>query len=91
MLKESPRRFNSLAYPISISPLELLIDASDVAVGAELQQLQPDGSLKPLAFISKKSRPSEKRYSVFDEDLYLSIFDKDKYLSVYLSTSHFRY
>lgn len=70
-----------LAYPVPNRPLELLTDASDVAVGAALQQVQPDGSRKPLAFFSKKLRSSEKRYSVFDKEL----------LSVYLATRHFRY
>ena len=70
-----------LAYPVPKRPLELLTDASDVAVGAALQQVQSDGSHKPLAFFSKKLRPPEKRYSVFDREL----------LSAYLATRHFRY
>ncbi|GFS10956.1 Pol polyprotein [Elysia marginata] len=55
-------------------------DASDVAVGAVLEQLS-NGSGQPLAFFSKQLRPAEKKYSTFDREL----------LGLYLAVKHFRY
>ena len=69
-----------LTHPRRTAPTSLTVDASDLAVGAVLQQLVHD-CWQPLAFFSKQLRPPEKKYSAFDREL----------LALYLGIRHFRY
>ena len=69
-----------LAHPSQGAKISIAVDASDVAVGAVLQQMV-DGTWVPLAFFSRKLRTPEKRYSTFDREL----------LALYLGIRHFRY
>ena len=69
-----------LVHPQNDAATSLTVDASDIAVGAVLEQ-QIQGSWKPLAFFSKQLRPAEKKYSTFDREL----------LGLYLAIRHFRY
>ena len=57
-----------------------MVDASDAAVGAVLQQ-EIDHHWQPIAFFSKKLTPAETKYSTFDREL----------LAVYLAIKHFQY
>ncbi len=69
-----------LSHPTPDAPTCVMTDASDVAVGAVLQQYR-DSQWCPIAFFSKCLKPAETRYSTFDREL----------LAVYLSITHFRY
>ena len=69
-----------LSYPDPDAPIQLVTDASAVAVGAALQQNTRSGP-KPLAFFSKKLSPAEQRYSTFDREL----------LAVYLAVNHYKH
>lgn len=71
-----------LAHPCDspTTQFSLTTDASDVAVGAVLQQ-RLDGPWQPLGFFSKKLSPSQMKYSAFDREL----------LAIYLAIIHFRY
>ena len=69
-----------LTHPRQDAPTSLTTDASDLAIGAVLQQFI-DGTWVPLAFFSQKLRASEKKCSAFDREL----------LALYLSIRHFRY
>ena len=69
-----------LTHPRRNAPTSLTVDASNLAVGAVLQQLV-HGVWQPLAFFSKQLRPPEKKYSAFDREL----------LALYLGVRHFRY
>lgn len=69
-----------IVHPRSNAPTSITTDASDIAVGASLEQFI-DGTWKPLGFFSKKLKPAETRYSTFDKEL----------LAVYLAVRHFRY
>ncbi|BHF75332.1 hypothetical protein SprV_0501842800 [Sparganum proliferum] len=62
------------------APISLMVDASNVAVGAVLQQSLPDSTV-PLAFFSKKLSRAETRYSTFGREL----------LAAYLAVRHFRH
>ncbi|BHF70471.1 hypothetical protein SprV_0301352200 [Sparganum proliferum] len=62
------------------APISLMVDASNVAVGAILQQSPPDSTV-PLAFFSKKLSKAETRYSTFGREL----------LAAYLAVRHFRH
>nr|VZI28875.1 unnamed protein product [Spirometra erinaceieuropaei] len=60
------------------APISLMVDASNVDVGAVLQQSLPDSTV-PLAFFSKKLSKAETRYSTFGREL----------LAAYLAVRHF--
>ncbi len=70
----------TLAYPVPGLPITITTDASDVAVGACLEQ-HVNGIVRPLAFFSRKLRPPERRYSTFDREL----------LAIFLALRHFRH
>jgi Reverse transcriptase (RNA-dependent DNA polymerase)/RNase H-like domain found in reverse transcriptase len=61
-------------------PLGLFVDASDVAVGASIEQFEKEG-WKPLGFFSKKLSGAEKNYSTYDREL----------LAIYLSVIYFKH
>ena len=69
-----------LAYPNHVVDLELIIDASDRAVGAVLQQISC-GKCQPLAFWSKALTPTQKMWSCFERELF----------ACYASIKHFQY
>ena len=69
-----------LVHPVHNAPINIMVDASDLAVGCMLQQYQCN-MWKPLGFFSKKLRPPETKYSAFDREL----------LAVYLSVKHFHH
>lgn len=69
-----------LVFPRYDAPMSLTVDASDIAVGAVLEQ-KIHKTWQPLAFFSKQLRKPEQRYSAFDREL----------LALYLSIRHFRY
>ena len=71
-----------LHHPNPFSSTCLTVDASEVAVGAELAQRGGrDLAWRPVAFFSHKLTGAEKKYSAFDREL----------LAVYLSVKHFRH
>ena len=72
--------FTMLSHPKSDAELCLMTDASDVAVGAVLQQ-KVANVWQPLGFFSKRLQSAETRYSTFGREL----------LAVYLSIRHFRH
>ena len=78
--KEALAKTTLLSCPQRDTPTSLMTDASDTAVGAVLQQYIR-GSWCPIAFFSKKLRPTETHYSAFDREL----------LAVYLAIKHFHY
>lgn len=69
-----------LHHPNVHSPTSLTVDASNVAIGAQIEQLQGQ-SWVPLAFFSRKLTESEKKYSAFDREL----------LATYCAIKHFRH
>ncbi|CAH8653370.1 unnamed protein product [Schistosoma intercalatum] len=79
-LKDKLAEATTLIYPNSLSPLALMVDASDKAVGGTLNQLVKN-AWKPIAFFSKRLAPAETRYSTFGREL----------LAIYLTIKHFRH
>jgi transposase InsO family protein len=76
-----------LAHPDSKAELALQTDASDIAIGAVLQQLKR-GSWEPLAFFSKKLNPAQQKYSPYDREL-LAIYEAIKYFRYMVEASSF--
>ena len=62
-----------LNYPVPEALTSIMSSASDVAVGAVLQQFV-DGIWKPISYFSCKLNPAETRYSTFDHELLLAIY-----------------
>ena len=69
-----------LVHPCTGCPLALTSDASDVAVGAVLEQFNK-GHWEPVAFFSRQLRKAEIKYSAFVREL----------LGVHLAIRHFRF
>uniref|UniRef100_A0A1X7UAL8 Reverse transcriptase/retrotransposon-derived protein RNase H-like domain-containing protein n=1 Tax=Amphimedon queenslandica TaxID=400682 RepID=A0A1X7UAL8_AMPQE len=67
-------------HPVLNAPASHMTDASDLAIGAVLQQLI-DGHWQPLSYFSRKLTATECNYSTFDREL----------LAIYSSTQHFSY
>lgn len=67
-----------LVHPCHEAPLRLSTDASNVAVGAVLEQLV-DGNWQPVSFFSRKLTGAQSRYSAYDREL----------LAAYLAARHF--
>ncbi|KAG7301804.1 hypothetical protein JYU34_014833 [Plutella xylostella] len=66
-----------LAHPDMKAELAIQTDASDVAIGAVLQQRNESG-WQPLAFFSRKLSPAQKKYSPYDREL-LAIYEAIRY------------
>ncbi len=79
-IKQALAKATLLAHPKSGAPTTVVTDASEIAVGAALQQ-HVNGDLRPIAFFSRKLKPCETRYNAFDREL----------LAIYLSIRHFRH
>ena len=58
----------TLAHPLPNSTIALTIDASDIGIGACLEQHTERG-WQPISFFSKKLKESEQKYSTFDREL----------------------
>lgn len=71
----------------SNAKLSVVVDASNVAMGAVLQQ-QRDDTTEPLAYFSKKLSTTEIKYSTFDREL-LSIFRAIKHFRHFLEGRNF--
>ena len=67
-----------LSHPTPDAQTSIMTDASDVAVGAVLQQ-HVNGEWCPLSYFSRTLKPAETRYSTFDREL----------LAVYLAIRYF--
>lgn len=79
-VKHSLAAATLLAHPLNNAEFNITTDASNIAVGAVLQQ-RNKGCWQPLAFFSKKLSPAEVKYSTFDREL----------LAIYLAIKHFRH
>ena len=79
-LKQALAEVTQLTHWHPSTETSLVVDASDAAVGAVLQQ-KIGGEWKPHGFFSKKLKPAETRYSTFGREL----------LAIYLAIKHFRH
>ena len=69
-----------LNHPDPSSLIAIKTDASDTAIRAVLEQ-KIKGNWQPLAFLSKKLKTAEQKYSTYDREL----------LAIYLGIKHFKY
>ena len=57
-----------LDHPQANAPTSIMVDASDLPIGAQLEQLH-NGYWVPIAFFSRKLSSTEMKYSTFDREL----------------------
>ena len=69
-----------LHHPHPTALTSVTVDASDKAVGGQLEQFLA-GNWHPIAFFSRKLSTAERKYSAFDREL----------LAIYLAIKHFRH
>jgi dUTPase len=70
VVKEKLGKETKLQLPDFSKPFRLACDASGVAIGAVLSQLDEDGKEKPIAFASKVLSKTERRWTVTERELY---------------------
>jgi RNase H-like domain found in reverse transcriptase len=58
-----------LLMPNQSKPFQIESDASKVATGAVLTQLDSNGNRHPIAFLSKTLSETEKKYKIYDQEL----------------------
>ena len=58
-----------LMMPDHTRPFQIEADASKVATGAVLTQLDSNGDRHPCAFLSKTLSPTERNYEIYDREL----------------------
>lgn len=80
LAKVAPATATLLHHPRVDVRTSITVDASQTAIGAQLEQKQ-GRQWVPIAFFSRKLRPAEKKYSSFDREL----------LAAYSAVRHFRY
>ena len=69
-----------LHHPRTDAKTSITVDASNKAIGAQLEQRQ-HGHWVPIAFFSRKLSPAEQKYSAFDREL----------LAAFSAIKHFRH
>jgi len=79
-IKDALANATLLVHPKPDAPINVMTDASDVAIGTILQQYL-EGKWCPLSYFSRKLSPTEQRYSTFNREL----------LAVYCAIRHFRH
>lgn len=85
--KEDLANTAMLTFPKPELPLTLCTDASEISIGAVLQQFE-GGSWKPIAFYSKKLSNAQRVYSTYDREL-LGIYLSVKQLKHFLEGREF--
>ena len=86
-VKQALANATLLIHPVTNAPTNIMTDASDVAVGAVLQQYI-NGQWCPLSFFSKALKPAETRYSTYDREL-LAIYLAIRRIRYFLEGRHF--
>ena len=79
-IKDALANASLLYHPQPNAPTCIVTNASDVAIGAVLQQWE-QAQWCPIAYFSRKLTVTERRYSTFDWEL----------LMIYKAVKHFRY
>jgi hypothetical protein len=78
----------TLAFPDFSKPFRVTTDASNIAMGGVLSQIQDDGSERPIAFVSKTLNKTQRKYSTIEREA-LSIVHCLEQFSSYLYGQRF--
>ena len=88
ILKKALTGCDIMVYPDFNRKFFLATDASDISLGATLQQYDDKGNLKPIAFAGRSLKPAEKNYTVTHKEL-LAVVWSVEYFRVYLESARF--
>ena len=69
MLKKKRVRNTVFLMPDQLKPFQIKSDASTVATGAVLTQLDLNGDQHPVAFMSKMFMDTKRKYEIYDREL----------------------
>ena len=69
LLKRRMTTADVLAHPHQERPYIITTDASGFAISGVLSQDQPDSTRRPVAYMSRKMSPAERRYATHDKEL----------------------
>lgn len=81
------RQATMLSHPAPHATLSIMTDASDIGIGAAIQQ-RVNNSWQPLGFFSRKLTSTERKYSAYDREL-LAIYAAIKYFRFMLEGTQF--
>ncbi|KAG2216374.1 hypothetical protein INT45_007377 [Circinella minor] len=98
-IKEELMKSITLSFPDKDKEYHLYCDASDIAIGAVLCQVQDAGDLRTICFISRKLQPAEVRYATVEKELLVIVYALrklrkyllDKVYTVWTDNSAVRY
>ncbi|KAG2222128.1 hypothetical protein INT45_007564 [Circinella minor] len=98
-IKEELMKSITLSFPDKYKEYHLYCDASDIAIGAVLCQVQDAGDLRLICFISRKLQPAEVRYAIVEKELLVIVYAlrklrkylRDKAFTVWTDNSAVRY
>ena len=76
-----------LEYPDFNKPFLLTTDASDVAIGAVLEQVDSFLHAHPIAYFSRSLTSVQRRYSVMEKEGY-ALVESIRYVKPFLSLGH---
>ncbi|OMJ13635.1 Transposon Tf2-6 polyprotein [Smittium culicis] len=68
-----------LAHPDTTRSYIMYTDASNIGIGASLHQLQPDKSIRPIAYASRKLIAAERNYCTSDKEALAVVYGFDKF------------
>ena len=74
LLKQRITSSPTLAHPQMDEQFELEVDASGSVMGAVLLQRQPNGTKKPINFMSKTFNQTQRNYDIFDREFLAMIW-----------------
>lgn len=86
--KDELSKATLLAHPKPNAELRIVTDASNLAMGAALEQRLPDSMWEPLSFFSRKFSPSQQKFSTYDREL-TAIYESIKYFRHSLEACEF--
>lgn len=70
LLKDALCNACELGIPDFTKEFLLSTDASGIAIGGVINQIDDEGRKKPISFVSKSLTPAERRYSTIERELY---------------------
>ena len=85
--KDALAKQTLLHHPVKDAPIALTSDASDLAIGAVLEQ-RVKNQWQPLAFFSRQFKKSELNYAPFDKEL-TGVFSAVKHFKYYIEARPF--
>ena len=79
---------NLTSTPILARSSIIALDASNAGLGAVLLQIQPDGSSRPVSYISRSLTPAERNYAVIEKEALAATWASERFSEYILGCSY---